>query len=184
MHWNHANRPQENGVIERSQGTGKSWAEPFACDSVVQLQANIDNMDRIQREVYPAAQGQSRLQAYPELAHSGRAYSRAWEEDHWEFQRVLAHLSGYAVTRRIGPAGHVSIYNRRYYVGIVHGNQYAHVMFDPDQRHWLVADGDGRLLNRLAAKEITEPNVRNLSVTKKETCQARSRRRRKKSGRR
>jgi hypothetical protein len=181
MHWNHPRRPQENGVIERSQGTGKNWAEPFACDSVAQVQVNIDDMDRIQREVYPVVGTESRQQAFPGLAHSGRSYSLAWEEDHWDFQRVVGHLSGYAVTRRIGPAGHMWIYNRRYYVGIVHAKQSAQVMFDPDQLHWLVADSEGRLLNRLAVKEITEANIRNLEVTLKETSQDRLRRRRKKS---
>jgi hypothetical protein len=36
MPWNHPNRPQENGVVERSQGTGQCWAEPNACSSVRQ----------------------------------------------------------------------------------------------------------------------------------------------------
>jgi hypothetical protein len=179
MHWNHPRQPQENGVIERSQGTGKRWAEPFACDSVAQVQKNIDAMDRIQREVYPVQEGKSRRHAYPELAHSGQRYTRTWEDRHWDFQRVLTHLCNYAVPRRIGPSGHLSIYNRRYYVGIVHRNQYVHVMFDPDQHHWLVVAADGRLLNRLATKEITQQNIRRLEVNKKETRQGRSSRKRK-----
>src|SRR5213080_4225302 len=52
MHWNTPNRPQENGVIERSQGTAKCWAEPSACASAAQLQKQLDYMDRIQREIY------------------------------------------------------------------------------------------------------------------------------------
>jgi hypothetical protein len=167
VHWNTPNRPQENGVIERSQGTGKRWAEPFACDSVEQLQSRLDHMDRIQREVYAEKGQPTRLQAHPRLAHSGRSYTRAWENSHWDIERVLDHLANYAVTRRIGPAGHLSIYNRPYYVGIVHSHKRAQVMFDPEERIWLVADEDGRLLNRLAAKEITRENIRNLCVTKK-----------------
>jgi hypothetical protein len=180
VHWNHPRRPQENGVVERSQGTGKCWAEPAACDSVAQLQANIDDMDRIQREVYPVQGGRSRRQLYPDLAHSGRPYTPNWEQEQWDLQRVLQHLSGYAVVRHINPSGHLSLYNRRYYVGIVHGNQPVHVMFDPEQRQWLVAAADGRLLNRLTPKEITEDNIRRLEVNKKETRQGRSSRKGKK----
>jgi transposase InsO family protein len=67
MHWNTPNRPQENGVIERSQGTGKRWAEPFACESVEELQDRLDHMDRIQREVYAEKGQPTRLQAHPGL---------------------------------------------------------------------------------------------------------------------
>src|SRR3989442_7242466 len=52
MIWNHPRTPQENGVVERSQGTGKRWAEPRACTSVEDLQARLTTMDQIQREDY------------------------------------------------------------------------------------------------------------------------------------
>jgi len=175
MHWNTPNRPQENGVIERSQGTGKRWAEPSACKSVEELQDRLDDMDRIQREVY-AHQGQpTRLQAYPGLKHSGKHYTRAWENSHWDIERVMEHLATYVVTRRIDRAGHMSIYNRVYCMGAIHGNKWALVMFDPEERIWLVNDQDGHLLNRLPVKEMTEENIRNLAVTRKANRQKKSR---------
>ena len=64
MRWNPPRRPQDNGVIERSQGTGKRWAEPGRCQDVPQLQERIDEMDRIQREVYPSVQGQESLASF------------------------------------------------------------------------------------------------------------------------
>ena len=33
--------PQDNGVIERSQGTGKRWAEPGACANAAELQRRL-----------------------------------------------------------------------------------------------------------------------------------------------
>jgi hypothetical protein len=180
LHWNHPGQPQENGVIERSQGTAKRWAEPSACDSVEQLQANVDGVDRIQRESYPVAGGRSRLEAYPELVHSGRPYTPEWEPANWDLQRVLDHLSGYAVVRRVGPTGHLSLYNRRYYVGVIHRDRDVQVMFDPDQNVWLVTDDQGRLLNQLAPKEISEQRIRNLDVNRKETRHGRSSRKAKK----
>ena len=37
MIWNTPRRPQENGVVERSQGTAKRWAEPRACATAEEL---------------------------------------------------------------------------------------------------------------------------------------------------
>jgi transposase InsO family protein len=84
MRWNPPRRPQDNGVIERSQGTGKRWAEPGSCHDVQELQERIDEMDRIQREVYPSIQGQSRRQAFPKLEtwcwriYASTAWCAAW----------------------------------------------------------------------------------------------------------
>jgi transposase InsO family protein len=72
--WNPPRRPQDNGVVERSQGTGKRWSEPPRCGSPAELQRRIDDLDRIQREEYPSIEGQSRMEAFPGLRYSGRAY--------------------------------------------------------------------------------------------------------------
>ena len=67
--WNPARRPQDNGVVERSQGTGKRWAEPPTCADAAELQRRIDDLDGIQREEYPSIGGMSRLEAFPGLRH-------------------------------------------------------------------------------------------------------------------
>jgi hypothetical protein len=167
VHWNHPKRPQENGVIERSQGTGQRWAEPHACATVQQLQRRFETMDRIQRESYAVQGKATRLQAHPGLMHRQRPYCRAREKGMWKLQRVLDHLSGYAISRRVGPHGHVCLYNRHYYVGFIHKRRTVQIIFDPDNLHWLVLNQDGHLLNRLAVKEITEKSIRQLRVTRK-----------------
>ena len=88
-------RPQDNGVVERSQGTARRWAEPGACASPGQLQRRLREMDALQRERYPACGGRSRLEAHPGLAHSGRQYSAAWERRRWDLGRALEHLAGF-----------------------------------------------------------------------------------------
>ena len=182
MHWNHPNRPQENGVVERSQGTGQCWAEPNACSSVRQLQKRMEKMDRIQREVYAERGQPTRWLAHPGLAYSGRSYTAAWENSHWNLQRVLDHLADYVVTRRVGPAGHVSIYNRHYYVGVVHRRQFAQIMLDKETLSWLVLDENGHLFNRLPVKEISEKTIRRLEVTKKCNRPRSQRQKRRKTG--
>jgi hypothetical protein len=73
--YNPPRTPQDNGVVERSQGTAKRWGEPHACDSPEELRRRLAVMDEIQRQEYPSVAGRSRSEAYPGLAHSGRAYA-------------------------------------------------------------------------------------------------------------
>ena len=66
--------PQANGVVERGQGVGKQWCEPWTCGSGDELQRRLETMDRVHREVYPVRDSLPRLAAYPGLKHSGRTY--------------------------------------------------------------------------------------------------------------
>jgi hypothetical protein len=92
--WNDPCCPQQNGVVERSQGTAKRWAEPGDCRSVGQLQRRLDADDQRQREVYPYAAGRSRLEFYSGLAHSGRCYDVVSDGDRCDFGRYLSICRG------------------------------------------------------------------------------------------
>jgi hypothetical protein len=162
--WNDPRCPQQNGVVERSQGTAKRWAEPHACQAVAELQARLDADDVLQRERYPQAQGRSRWELFPGLAHTGRPYREADEARAWRLGRVRDHLAGYAVRRRVDRQGKVSVYNRNLYVGVVHGGQEAWVQFDPEQGQWLISDGAGRQLRALPAPEISAASIRSLQL--------------------
>jgi hypothetical protein len=163
--WNPPRRPQDNGVVERSQGTAKRWAEPGTCATAEQLQRRLEEMDGIQRQEYPSLRGRSRLEAFPRLAHSGRAYSPAWERAHWSLAAVASHLAGYAVPRRVGQSGAVSVYNRSHYVGKSHAGKTVHVMFDPDAIEWIFADEKGQQLRSRPATEISRKAIIGLMVT-------------------
>jgi hypothetical protein len=163
--WNPPARPQDNGVVERSQGTAKRWGEPWTCDSPEELQRRLEEMDGIQRQEYPSVGGRSRLEAYPGLAHSGQAYTPEWEDTHWSLAAVGAHLAGYAVRRRVAGTGSISLYNRNHYVGIIHKMKTVYVMFDPELHEWVVADEEGRQVSRQAATKISRENIMGLTVT-------------------
>ena len=163
--WNPPRRPQDNGVVERSQGTAKRWAEPSACASAAELQRRLEEMDDVQRREYPSVRGRSRLEAFPKLAHSGRAYSRAWERKDWSLAAVTAHLAGYAVRRRVDRCGLVSLYNRNHYIGVIHSGKDELIMFDPGCLEWIIADAEGRHLRRQPADEICPERIIGLTVT-------------------
>lgn len=157
--------PQDNGTVERSQGTAKRWGEPGRCDTAGEFQERLNTMDMIQREEYPSVGGQSRLEAYPGLAHSGRPYTREWEETHWDFDAAAAHLAGYAVRRLVSRTGTISVYNKNYHVGIIHSGKFIYLGFDPQTSEWVVSDDEGRQLSRKRSGEISRENILALRVT-------------------
>jgi hypothetical protein len=160
-------RPQDNGVVERSQGTGKRWAEPGTCADATELQQRLQEMDQIQREEYPSLQGRSRLEAFPELQHSGREYSPSWERRHWDLALVLTHLAGYAVPRKVDKCGSVSLYSKSHYVGKLHAGKQVFVMFDPHRCEWLFSDEHGLQLRSQPAEQICRRRIETLTVTNK-----------------
>ena len=165
MIWNTPRRPQENGVVERSQGTANRWCEPWTCDSPEELQARLERMDQLHREVYPYRNGQSRAAFYPRLAHSGWAYAAESEHCLWDWSRVTAHLSCCYAVRQVDKRGLVSIYNRGHYVGKIHQGKKVHVMFDPDLNEWIFADARGVQIRHKPATEISAERVMALDVT-------------------
>ena len=158
-------RPQDNGVIERSQGTAKRWAEPGACATAAELQRRLREADLIQREEYPSLGGRTRLEAYPGLRHSGRPYSRAWERRHWDPGLVLAHLASEVVSRKVDRSGTVSLYNTNHYVGKLHAGKTVFVMLDPHRCEWLFADEQGRQLRAQPAVQLARRRIETLTVT-------------------
>lgn len=167
MHWNDPCCPQQNPKIERSQGTGKRWAEPGQCHSVAALQASLDLADRLQREDYPTSEGVSRLERFPALRHSGRRYSAAWETRTWSLRALEAHLAEYVVSRKVSRSGHITVYDRGRYVGKQYHGQHVQVQYDPDRNQWLVTDSEGRELRRHPAPEITAKEIVKLSFRRK-----------------
>jgi hypothetical protein len=164
VHWNDPHPPTQNGVVERSQGTGRRWAEPGRCDSVAELQRRLRAMDAIQRDAYPSIGGRSRTTAFPGLRHSGRPYTGAWERRHWSHRRVLDHLAGYAVVRRVDQTGDVSLYHRPHYVGVLHRRQTVYVMIDPVRVQWVFTDLQGGQLRVQPADELSAKRIRTLTV--------------------
>ena len=152
VHWNTPCRPQENGVIERSQSLAQRWGEPHRCSSVEEFQRRIDREDAVQRESYPLADGTSRMTAYPTLRHSGRAYTRRWEVECWNWHRVRESLSHYVVARQVDRSGKIGHWGGKLYVGYQHSGQQVYVQLDPDRLEWIVSDSRGQQLRTISAQ--------------------------------
>jgi hypothetical protein len=169
VHWNDPYRPQQNGVVESTQGTTQCWAEPSQCANFAELCRRVAHEDRIQREVYPAINGQSRLAAYPFLSNSGRGYCRTWEEYGWDLQAALALLADYRVSRRVGRRGQVSLYNRQVFVGKAYAGSDVDMRLDAAGVQWVISDPQGQEIGRRPAVGLTEESLRALSLAKRWT---------------
>jgi hypothetical protein len=156
-------RPQDNGVVERSQGVGKAWGEPQSCTAAAQLEARLEELDRWQRELYPLRNGLSRRETYPQLRHSGRPYTPAWESRNWDVRRVWAMLESYVVPRRVDRQGKVSLYGWPYHVGILWSGRTIWVGFEAGS--WVFQDESGHEITRRPAAELTAERIQALDVT-------------------
>jgi hypothetical protein len=162
-HWNDPSCPQQNPKIERSQGTGKRWAEPRYCRSVAELQARLDEADRDHRERYRPRGRKSRLELFPELQHSCRTYTRIQEERHWSLSRVVEHLSEYVIMRLVDAKGFVSVYDHGRYVGKQFTGQIVKVQFDPAAHDWLISDRNDREIRHQPAPEINRAQIHKMT---------------------
>jgi hypothetical protein len=158
-------RPQKNGVIERYQGVGKSWAEPWDCGSAAELQRRLEELDRWQRELYPTADGRPRCEAYPGLKHSGRVYDPAREAAVWDLRRAWEWVGLHLVPRQVDSQGKVSLYNRPYSVGVRWGGRKIWVGFDPERGEWMFQDEKGHEIRRQAAADLSAERIRAMEVT-------------------
>lgn len=170
-HWNDPGCPQQNPKIERSQGTGKRWAEPRQCGSVSELQERVDEADQNQREYYRLRGGVTRMEMHPELRHSGYTYTRAWERRHWSLQRIEEHLSEYVATRKVSSSGHVRVYYANRYVGKQFIGQVVKVQYDPDAHEWLIADRHDQEIRRHPAPEISRGEIVKMNFRPRRTGQ-------------
>jgi hypothetical protein len=164
MHWNPVHQPWRNPKVERSNGVTQQWAEPHACGDAATLGQRLDWASRTQREEYPSIHGRSRLDAYPQLLHSGRPYRVEDEPRLWDLSRVDAFLAQGVWYRRADRYGSISLYNRNKCLGKAYQGQEVAVRFDPEGRHWVVSDSKGEVIARFVATELSRERIMRLEV--------------------
>ena len=84
------------------------------CDSPAQLQRRSDEAARRQRERYPYRRGQSRLEVFAELKHSGRGYGVAKEEATWDLEKAFRETKADQLSVLIRFYNYVALHSARY----------------------------------------------------------------------
>ena len=96
----------------------------------------------------------------------GRPYRLEEEASLWELGRVLGHLAGYTLVRRVDVGGSISLTNRSRYVGKALRGREVDVSLDPIDVQWVYSDGSGWCYRREPAEELTADRIRRLEVSR------------------
>jgi hypothetical protein len=164
MRWNEPYRPEQNGVVENSQGVTQRWVEASKCANLEELRRLVEHEDYMQRERYPAINGLSRQEAYPFLRHSGRGYCLSWEKVVWDLGEALRFLGRYQVRRKVSKRGQVSAYHRLIQVGQEYGEQWVYLRMDAETAEWVISDVQGKEIRRRPAPQFTAEAIVGLSL--------------------
>lgn len=162
--WNPPSRPQANGKVERYHGLIDQWGEPERCPNWTAWEARIAWLVELQRCVYPAKEGKSRLEAHPELAQNPRRYVPETPTT-WELARVERQLSQGLWRRRVGKKGQISLYHRTYSVGSAYRGEEVYVRYEPESHEWVVQNPQGKAIKRWPAGELTSERIQKLDVS-------------------
>lgn len=165
--WNRPYHPQENGVVERDHGVSKAWAEPHTCPGQHELQRRLQWAAMMQREIYPAVKGKSRMEAYPELTHSGRRFEVRKEARLWRVSRVYSWLAKGLRQRQVNKSGQISLYGHRISAGRSNAGKIVQVRFDAKRVEWVIFNEAGVEQARYAAKELSAERIKNFDVEKR-----------------
>ena len=160
MIWNKPACPQENGKVERMQGTSSRWAEPAKCLSLAHLQKRLDEEAAVQREQFyvKRLEYKTRLQIYPELETSRRVY----DAQTFNVRRIYDFLSGKVYIRKTSPAGALQLYGELFRLGVIHKNKNIQIKLDPGTCEWQFFDDKERLIT-IKAEHLAQENILNLT---------------------
>ena len=157
---NHAFRPTDNAMVERSHRTWKGdvlVGGRFA--DLLVLQAQSDQALEDRRCHLPSRhKGCNRrppVQAYPELMTPRRRYQAHQERALFDLQRVDAYLSQWTWRRQVDSTGKISLANRNHLVDRTYRGQIVKVRFDPQSREFVCASVDQTELARLQLPEVS-----------------------------
>ena len=165
--WNPPGQPTSNPKVERSNGLTQQWGELHTCTDPKQAARVLAWVGRIQRQQYPAIQGRTRTEAFPQLGTPRRVYRRAQEKAIWDLARVDAFLARGCWRRHADRKGTISIYGHCRAVGRAWAHQELVVRFAASSRCWLVSNQNGELVKQFPATELTRERIIALAVSRR-----------------
>ena len=164
------NRPRQstdNAIVERNHGVLAKWVEAKQASSLEAFARQLTWASKMQREVYPAIGGKSRLEAYPSLQKNERTYQAELEVELWQMERVEIFLARKLWARRVDKVGRISLFSSDYSVGRKYRGQTVQIRYDLQSHDWLIESEQGLLLKRYSCQEISHETIQNLTLAKR-----------------
>ena len=162
--WNRPRCPQQNPFVERCHGLVEPWGEPGTCPDFPTWQTRMAWVATLQRERYPAVQGRTRLEAYPELQQNPRRYRASEEAAQFALPQVTAYLAQGRWPRLVSKIGQITLYGQAYRVGRRWVGQQVWLRLDAAATEWVVEASDGHEIIRHPAEQLTRERIIELRV--------------------
>jgi transposase InsO family protein len=147
--WNRPATPQDNGVVERSQGVMSNWTDFARCKNVDELQVRLRKEADFHNLHFPIRRkgNKTRIELFPKLMHTGRD----WNPHDFKLNRVLIFLAKAQWERKVTSNGQISIYGQRFSVGMKYKHQRVSLKLNPRNNHWNIFDDSGYLIKKQPA---------------------------------
>ena len=123
--------------------------------------AELDRRREFLNEVYPSRvlHYQAPLEAYPQAAHSGRAYQPEWEADLLDLQRLYAFLAPGRWFRETSLHGEFWLGMQHYNAGRPCANTTQELSFDPRSFEFISKTVGTQRIQRFAAKGLSKRDL-------------------------
>lgn len=154
--------PRKNAKVERNQGTTSRWADVKACNNYLEFQEQLNRAVIDQREHFQTrvCANRTRAQCYPQLFSNPKRFNVACFYQHFIYD-LLAKGSW---QRKISKDGSTYLFGKTYQVGTKHRDKTTTATFNPTLQEWVFKDQNGQFLKNFKANNISEKNLRNLSL--------------------
>ncbi len=165
VHTNRPGMPQENGKVERQQGTSMRWAEVKRCQTLREAQDKVNEAVVIQREQYPVSRlkGQTRLQAFPQLLEK----QRPWQEATFDEQRVYDFLAQKQFMRKVSTSGQITHFMHKPQIAPAYKGQTVCLKFNAFTLNWEVYAANGDFIKCVKADYLCADRIKNMTVYSK-----------------
>ena len=142
--WSRPATPQDNAVVERSQGVMARWTEYQKCANYDQLQERLHKEADFHNYHFPIRRqgGRKRCDIYPSLSKTGRK----WNPADFQLNRVLEFLAQGYWERKVSVNGQVAIYRQVFSIGRRFRHQKVSIKLDAPHNSWQVFDASGKLI--------------------------------------
>lgn len=155
--------PREHARIERSHQIIHRQALQGQSATPASLQPYLDQRLAFLNQHYPSRSlnGQAPLLAYPQAAHSGRAYRPEWEADTLDMSKVYAYLAKQEWFRQSSDKGQLLLGSHRYGLGKDWSKQTVRITFDASSQEYICCrvGSDNQQTERLKASGLTKTDL-------------------------
>jgi len=147
--WNRPATPQDNAVVERSQGVLGNWTEYTKCKDTFEFQQRLWKEAEFHNFHFPIRRrsGKKRIELFPKLRHTGVE----WNPQNFKLNRALIFLAKGHWERKVSTNGQISFYGQRISVGKKYKHQKVSIKLNPRKNQWNIFKSNGVLLKKCAS---------------------------------